>query len=77
MFFSVDNLANTDNAKQLQKAGYSKNKYLPLLKQSAVPISYDVTIATKATDGQNSTAVVHVPGFEVPQKALEGIIMGL
>lgn len=75
--FSVDELANTDVAKQLKKAGIPQQKYLPLLEQAAVPISYDVVIETKATDGENATETVHVSGYEISQKALEGIIMGL
>ena len=50
---------------------------MPVLQQSAVPISYDVTITTKATGGENASTTVHVKGYDIPQKALEQVIIGL
>ncbi len=43
----------------------------------AVPVTYTVSIETKATDGENAKLDVPVSGFTVPQSAMETIIIGL
>lgn len=75
--FSLDDIANTEAASQLAEAGYSPEKYLPLLQQAAVPVSYDVTVKTNATDGKNAEVTIPVEGYEIPQKALEKVVMAL
>lgn len=75
--FSLDEIANTEAASQLAEAGYRPEKYVPLLQQATVPVSYDVTIKTNATDGKNAEVTVPVKGYEIPQKSLEKVVMGL
>lgn len=75
--FTLDQIAETAAAQQLESAGFSAKKYLPLLEQAAVPISYDVTIKTKAADGKNAESTIPVSGYEIPQKVLERVVMEL
>lgn len=75
--FSSDAIANTGIAQELRQAGYNDAQFMPLLQQAVVPISYNITIATQATDGQNAGITVPVKGYEIPQKALEKIVLGL
>ncbi|MEK6920982.1 MAG: hypothetical protein AABX82_03810 [Nanoarchaeota archaeon] len=75
--FDLDQIAAMDAAQQLNEAGYKLGKYLPLLQEAAVPVSYDVTIKTKATDGKNADVTIPVKGYEISPKALEKVVMGL
>lgn len=75
--FTLDQVAEIDAAQQLNEAGYRQEKYLPLLEQAAVPVTYNVTIQTKATDGKNAEVTIPVKGYELSQKALEQVVMSL
>ena len=75
--FTLDQIAEIDAAQQLHDAGYKVEQYLPLLEQAAVPVSYDVHLQTKATDGKNANVTIPVKGYELSQKALEQAVMGL
>ncbi len=75
--FTLDKIADIDAAQQLHDAGYKVERYLPLLEQAAVPVSYDVHAQTKATDGKNAEVTIPVKGYEVSQKALEQVVMSL
>ncbi len=75
--FTQEGLASIAYAQQLRKAGYSPKRFMPLFMQNAVPVTYTVSIETKATDGENAKLDVPVSGFTVPQSAIETIIIGL
>jgi hypothetical protein len=75
--FSQQGLADIPFAQQLQNAGYSQDRFLPLLQQQATPVTYYVTIETKAKDGENAKLDVPVQGVVVPASAMEKIVMGL
>lgn len=75
--YSLDQLATIDAAQQFGEAGYRQEVYLPLLQQAAVPVVYDVHVQTKATDGKNAGVTIPVRGYEISQRALEKVVMGL
>lgn len=75
--FTLDQLADSDAAQQLAQAGFDEEKYLPILEQAAIPVTYNVIVKTNATEGKNADVTIQVKGYELPQKALEQLIMGL
>ncbi|MBI5073368.1 hypothetical protein HZA99_06135, partial [Candidatus Woesearchaeota archaeon] len=76
--FTLDGLSETAFAKDVLAHGrVDKEKLLSELKQNSTPATYDVILSVTPPHGDPVTKKVSINGFEIPQRAMENIIMGL
>ncbi len=76
--FTVDGLSETSFAKEVfAHKGVNRELVLSQIQENATPVTYDVTLTVTPRQGDPVAKTASVKGFEIPQKAMEHIIMGL